>query len=83
MPSSRQSTKRKRPPVRRRTCKMPESRLEKCRESYQIVDCKVCGLPTTWFNSGGICGGCTYKNLTAKEAFQVRAAKAIKELSGG
>ena len=53
---------------------MPESRLEKCRESYQIVNCKVCGLPTANFEGSGICGGCIWKAKTAKT---------VKELSGG
>ena len=45
---------------------MPEKRLEKCRESYQIVDCKTCGKPTTNFDSGGVCSGCLYKQSKGK-----------------
>lgn len=40
---------------------MPEKRLEKCRESYQIVNCKICNKPTTNFDSGSICGGCIWR----------------------
>lgn len=42
---------------------MPEKRLERTREAYQIVDCKLCGKPTTSFesNHSGICGGCNWK----------------------
>ena len=36
---------------------MADKRLEKCRESYQITNCKLCNKPTINFNYGNICGG--------------------------
>lgn len=41
---------------------MPDKRLERTRESYQIVNCKECGKPTT--NVDMICGGCKFLKRT-------------------
>lgn len=47
---------------------MPDKRLEKTRESYQITNCNLCGKPTTNFDIGNICGNCLYKKRHSEES---------------
>lgn len=50
---------------------MPEKRLEKCRDSYQITNCSVCGKPTCNFNIGNVCGSCMYAKERKDEPPQI------------